>query len=216
MQMIDNRDWRATHATAGSVTRSLGEDTHVALVVGRTHERARMVAISRRRKRMVAPSIADVPFLFAVMVRRRTFFQKDPSIMFLTLWLYIMPPDKVEVEPCFVVAALISRAQAQGVMRNGERTVKPNFPVPIRFRRFQEPTGDHLASSVSSGVTESQTRPATSVSLFPHASMPMSSTKTASPSMGCNCMCTACHDASTRKDCVRGVCEATDAVGLSS
>ena len=40
--------------------------------------------------------------------------------MFLTLGLYIMPPDKVEVEPCFV-AALISRAQAQGCMRKGEK-----------------------------------------------------------------------------------------------
>ena len=85
----------------------------MALVVGRTHGRARMVAISRR-KRMVAQNIADVPFLFSVIVRRRPLFQEDPSIMFLTLGLYIMPPDKVEVEPCFVVAALISPAQAQG------------------------------------------------------------------------------------------------------
>ena len=145
VQMTDNReegnacDGRRRH---GSVIRSLGGDTRTALVAGRTHGRARMVATSRR-KRMVAPSIADVPFLFAVMVRRRTFFQEDPSIMFLTLGLYIMPPDKVEVEPCFMVAALISRAQAQGFMRNGERTVKPNFPVPIRFRKFKEPTGDH-------------------------------------------------------------------------
>ena len=71
-----------------------------------------MVAIPRR-KRMVAQNIAEVPFLFAVTVRRRTFFQEDPSIMFLTLALYITPPDKVEVEPCFVVATLISRAQAK-------------------------------------------------------------------------------------------------------
>ena len=39
-----------------------------------------MVAISRR-KRMVARDVADVPLLFAVMVRRRTFFQEDPSIV---------------------------------------------------------------------------------------------------------------------------------------
>ena len=60
--------------------------------------------------------------------------------MFLTLGLYIMPPDKVEVEPCFVGAALIGRAQAQGFTRNGESTMKPYFPVPIGFRRFKEPT----------------------------------------------------------------------------
>ena len=76
--------------------------------------------------------IADVPLLFAVMVRRRAFFQEDPSIVFLTLGLFIMPPNKVEVEPCFVVAALISRADAKSFMRNGECAVKPSFPVPIR------------------------------------------------------------------------------------
>ena len=35
--------------------------------------RARMVAMSRR-ERMVAHDITDAPFVFAVMVRRRTFF----------------------------------------------------------------------------------------------------------------------------------------------
>ena len=42
MQMIDNRKWNETHATAekrkGSVIKSLGEDTRIArVVVGRTH-----------------------------------------------------------------------------------------------------------------------------------------------------------------------------------
>ena len=60
--------------------------------------------------------------------------------MFFTLGLFIMPPDKVEVEPCFVVAALISRAQAQDFARKGESTRKPYFPVSIGFRRFKEPT----------------------------------------------------------------------------
>ena len=101
-----------------SVIRSLGGDARKTLVVGRLHGRARMVAISRR-KRMVAHTIADTPSLLAVMVRRRPFFQEDPLIMFLTLGLYLMPPDKVEVEPCFVVAALIGRAQAQDFIKNG-------------------------------------------------------------------------------------------------
>ena len=53
------------------------------------------------------------PSLLAVMVRRRPFIQDYPLITFLTLGLYVMPPDNVEVEPRFVVAALIGRAQAQ-------------------------------------------------------------------------------------------------------
>ena len=88
---------------------------------------------------MVAHNIADAPF-FAVMVRRRPFFQEDPLIMFLTLGLYVIPSYKVQVEPCFVVAALIGRAQAPGFMRNVESTMKPNVPKPIGFRRFKEPT----------------------------------------------------------------------------
>ena len=38
--------------------------------------------------------VADVSFLFAVMVRRRTFFHKDTSIVFLTVWLFVAPFDK--------------------------------------------------------------------------------------------------------------------------
>ena len=111
------------------------------------HKRAWMVTMSRR-KRMVAHNITDTPNFLAVMVRRRPFFQEDPLIMFITLVLYIMPPNKVEVEPRFVVAALISRAdakssiiraQAQHVARNEENTMKPYFSVPIGFGRFKEP-----------------------------------------------------------------------------
>ena len=58
--------------------------------------------------------------------------------MFLTLGLYIMPPDKVEVEPSFVVAVLICRAQAQGFMKNGERsTMKTNFPIADQIQEVQ-------------------------------------------------------------------------------
>ena len=138
----------------GSVTRTHGEDARKTLVVGRSHGRARMVAISRR-KRMVAHNIADTPSLLAVVVRRRPFFQEDPSIMFLTLVLYVMPPDKVEVEPCFVVAALIGRAQAQDFVRNGERTMKPYFPVPIGFKRCEEPT---YVSPIARNRSRSQQR----------------------------------------------------------
>ena len=63
---------------------------------------------------MIAHNIAAAPSLLAVMVRRRPFFQEDLLFMFLTLGLYVAPSGGVGVEPCFVVAALIGRAQAQG------------------------------------------------------------------------------------------------------
>ena len=62
---------------------------------------------------MVAHNIADVP-------------QEDPSIVFLTVSLFIAPPNKVVVG-----AALIGRANAKSFMENGECTGKTNFPVPI-------------------------------------------------------------------------------------
>ena len=43
--------------------------------------------------------------------------------MFLTRQ-FIAPPDKVEVEPCLVVAALIGRAEARWVVRNGECSLR--------------------------------------------------------------------------------------------
>ena len=86
---------------------------------------------------MVAHNVADMPFLLAVMVQRRPFFQVDLSVMFVTLGLNVLPIDKVELEPCFVVAALVGRADAESFMRNGESTVLTNFPVPIGFRRFK-------------------------------------------------------------------------------
>ena len=55
---------------------------------------------------MVAHNVSDVSLSLAVMVRRRPFFQEDLLIMFLTLVLNVLPIDKVEVEPRFVVAAL--------------------------------------------------------------------------------------------------------------
>ena len=69
---------------------------------------------------MVAHNVADVSFVFAVMVRRRLFFQEDPSIVFLTVKLFIAPRDEVAAEPCFVVATLASRADTKSFMVNGE------------------------------------------------------------------------------------------------
>ena len=73
---------------------------------------------------MVTHDITGAPFLFAVMVRRRTFFQEDPSIVLFTLWLNVLPFDEVEVKPCFVEAALNGRAQAESFIRNGKGTAE--------------------------------------------------------------------------------------------
>ena len=133
MRTINNgteRDTCVCRKGEGSVIRTLGGDARKALVVGRTHGGARMVA----------HSIADAPSLLVVKVRRRPFFREDPLIMFIMLGLYFLPSDKVEVEPCFVVAALIIRAQAQDITEKREGTMKPNFPVPIGFSSFKEAT----------------------------------------------------------------------------
>ena len=66
---------------------------------------------------MVAHNLTDTPAFLAVMVRRRPFFQENLFTGLITLGLKIMPSDKVEVEPCFVLAALIIRAQAQDIAR---------------------------------------------------------------------------------------------------
>ena len=80
----------------------------------------------------------------AVMVRRRTFFQEHPSIVFLTVRLFVAPPDKFEVEPGFVVATLVSRADTESFMGNGECVVLMNFPVSSKFRRLNPHTSAHL------------------------------------------------------------------------
>ena len=71
---------------------------------------------------MVAHTLTDTPAFPAVMARRRPLFQENPLTRFLTLVLYIMPSDTVEVEPCFVVA------------------MKPYLPLSVGFRRFNKPT----------------------------------------------------------------------------
>ena len=50
----------------------------------RTDERVRMVTRSRR-ERVVAHDIADAAFLVAVLVRRRTLFEKNSSVRFFVM-----------------------------------------------------------------------------------------------------------------------------------
>ena len=61
---------------------------------------------------MVAHDITDASFLLPVMIWRSTFFRENSSIRFFVLCLSAAPVDEFKVEPCLVVAALISRAQA--------------------------------------------------------------------------------------------------------
>ena len=134
-------DTRAAVKLRGSVVRSLGEDIRVVLV-----ERKRSSALTAkgrlsRGQRMVAHHVADVSFLFAVMVRRRAFFHEDPSIVFFfAVRLFVAPFDKVEVEPGFVVATLVSRADTKSFMGNGDCAELTNFPLFFRIRRSQEST----------------------------------------------------------------------------
>ena len=102
---------------------------------------------------MVAHHVADVSVVLAVMVRRRTFFQWDPSVVFLTLtvWLFVAPSNKVKVEPDIMMATLVDRVKAPDFTRNGESTMKSYFPVPIGFRRLKEPTNFTPIASDPSG-----------------------------------------------------------------
>ena len=62
--------------TRGNVTRSLGEDVHVVLVEKkRSNVRIDVEWSPTTRTAMVADNFADMPLVFAVMVRRRSFFQ---------------------------------------------------------------------------------------------------------------------------------------------
>ena len=67
---------------------------------------------------MVAHNVTDVSFLFAGMVRRRAFFQEDPSIVFFAVWLLVAPFDIVKVEPSFVMATLVSRADTKSFIHH--------------------------------------------------------------------------------------------------
>ena len=118
-----------------SVIRSLGKDVRVVLVE-RERSNVRIDASGRllRGQRMVVHNVADVPLVFAVMVRRRTFFQEDPSIVFLMVRLLVAPPDEVEVEPDLVAATLVSRADTKSFMVNGECAALANVPLLIRTR----------------------------------------------------------------------------------
>ena len=89
---------------------------------------------------MVAHNLTDTPAFPVVMVRRRPFFQENLLTRFLTLGLYIMPSDKVEVESCSAVAALIIRAQGQDITVNREGAMKPYLPLSIGFGRLKKTT----------------------------------------------------------------------------
>ena len=94
---------------------------------------------------MVAHNVADVSLLFPLMVRRRAFFQEDLSIVSFAVWLFVARPYKVEVEPGFVVATLVSRADTKSFMVTGECAVLSNFHCPSELGGLRKPqTSAHL------------------------------------------------------------------------
>ena len=80
-QMIDSEAHVTVELGKKGVIKSLGEDTRVAHVVGSAKSNWRRTVALTRRKRMVAYILACVTLQFAVTVRRRTFFQENPSIV---------------------------------------------------------------------------------------------------------------------------------------
>ena len=100
------------------------------------------------------------------MVRRRPLFQEDPLIILLTLGRYVMPPDKVEVEPCFVVAALIGRAQAQDFMSEWRKHHEAVLSCAgIGFWRFKEQTDVSPVARGQEGIGKAQSAEASSMVL---------------------------------------------------
>ena len=85
-----------------------------------------------RGERMVAHNITDPPLLRSLLRRRRTFFVENSSIMF-TLWFpSIAPVDEIQMKPCFVMATLIIRSQAECFPKDGEITMFVHFSKALR------------------------------------------------------------------------------------
>ena len=88
---------------------------------------------------MVAHNIADVSRLFAVMVRRKAFFQEDPPIVPFVMRLVAAPFDKIKVEPCLVMAALISRADTKSFVGMENAPCLRTFRCPSESGGLRNP-----------------------------------------------------------------------------
>ena len=82
-----NRE-RMTHMRLSKREEARHQVIRVALV---ERKRSNVLTANGRLLRMVAHNVADLSFLFAVMVRRRAFFQEDPSIVLFAVWLFVAP-----------------------------------------------------------------------------------------------------------------------------
>ena len=51
--------------------------------------------------------------------------------MFSVMWLGVAPIDKIQVEPCLMMAALVGRTQAESFAWDGEGTMHAYLPIPI-------------------------------------------------------------------------------------
>ena len=97
-----------------------------------------MVAMSRV-ERMVAHDITGAPFLFAVMVRRRTFFLRGSFDCTFHVVAERLATRRSRGEAMFRGGSF-DRSGAESFVRNGNGTVESNFPILIGFGRLKEPT----------------------------------------------------------------------------
>ena len=102
------------------VIRSLGDEESVD-----TNER--MVPVLRR-ERMVTHDFADTSFWIPVRAFRGSFFQGNALLVHFLLGPRVAPINKVPMKPCFMMAALIIRSQAECFPWDGECTMLMQFP----------------------------------------------------------------------------------------
>ena len=67
-----------------------------------------MIGHTSRGERVVAHDIAYVSVAVSVIARCQPFLELDTLVRFFVTWLGPIPIDEVQVEPCLVVATLIS------------------------------------------------------------------------------------------------------------
>ena len=99
-----------------NITRSLCEDVHVSQNI---EQRVRMVA-QLRGGQMVAHDFTDTSFLLPMMTWRKTFFEGNVSTVFTLRFPSVAPVDEIQMEPCLMIATLISWSQAKSSSWDGE------------------------------------------------------------------------------------------------
>ena len=78
------------------------------------------------------------PF-FAVLVRSRHLFEEKPLFMLFTRFTVTVMVNEIQMEPHFMVAALILGALAQSFFGNGKCTMLTYLPAFVRVRELEKP-----------------------------------------------------------------------------